>query len=40
MLKIVKRKFPTSQIHIEKIRDIFDEYDADKSGSIGLNELA
>jgi len=40
MLKIVKRKFPTSQIHEEKIRNVFDEYDKDKNGSLGLNELA
>lgn len=32
--------FPTSQIHIEKVREVFDKYDADKDGSIGLNELA
>jgi hypothetical protein len=40
MLKRIRRMFPTSQIHIEKVRDIFDRYDADKDGAIGLNELA
>lgn len=32
--------FPTSQIHIEKVREVFDKYDADQDGAIGLNELA
>ena len=40
MLKRIKRMFPTSQIHIEKVRDVFDKYDADSDGAIGLNELA
>lgn len=40
MLKRIKRMFPTSQIHIEKVREVFDKYDADKDGAIGLNELA
>lgn len=32
--------FPTSQIHIQKVREVFDKYDADKNGAIELNELA
>jgi len=40
MIKRIQRKFPTSQLHVEKIRDIFDEYDKDKNGALGLNELA
>lgn len=40
MLKRIRRLFPTSQLHVEKVRDIFEKFDADKDGSIGLNELA
>jgi NADH dehydrogenase len=40
MLKRIRRLFPTSQLHIEKVRDVFEKYDADKDGAIGLNELA
>ena len=40
MLKKIRRLFPTSQLHIEKVRDVFERYDDDKDGSIGLNELA
>lgn len=39
MLKRIRRLFPTSQLHIEKVRDVFEKYDADKDGAIGLNEL-
>lgn len=38
MMKIVDRKFPTAQIHVDKIRDIFDQYA--KDNRLGLNELA
>ncbi|KAI5481020.1 NADH-ubiquinone oxidoreductase 64 kDa subunit [Pseudohyphozyma bogoriensis] len=40
MMKIVDRKFPTAQIHVDKIRDIFDKYADPNSHVIGLNELA
>jgi len=40
MLKRIKRLFPTSQLHVEKVRSVFEKYDADKNGSIGVNELA
>lgn len=40
MLKRIRRLFPTSQLHIEKVRDVFEKYDADHDGSIGINELA
>ena len=40
MIKRIKRLFPTSQIHIEKVRDLFQKYDADKDGTIDTNELA
>lgn len=40
MLKRINRLFPTSQLHIEKVRDVFEKYDEDHDGSIGLNELA
>lgn len=37
--QLVDRKFPTAQIHIDKIRDIFEKY-ANKEHVLGLNELA
>lgn len=40
MIKHVRRKFPTSQMHIEKVRDVFEKYDADHDNNLGLNELA
>lgn len=40
MLKRIRRMFPTSQIHIDKVKEVFDKYDSDKDGSIDLNELA
>lgn len=40
MLRRVRRLFPTSQLHVEKVRDVFERYDSDKDGNIGLNELA
>ncbi|EGG01614.1 uncharacterized protein MELLADRAFT_110853 [Melampsora larici-populina 98AG31] len=40
MMKHVRRKFPTSQMHIEKVRDVFEKYDADHDNNLGLNELA
>jgi NADH dehydrogenase len=40
MLKRIRRLFPTSQIHIEKVRDVFEKYDGDHDGNISTNELA
>lgn len=40
MLKRIKRLFPTSQLHIEKVRDVFEKYDDDHDGNISTNELA
>ncbi|KAH8925094.1 nucleotide-binding domain-containing protein [Atractiella rhizophila] len=40
LMKIMKRKFPTSTIHIEKIRETFDAYDADHSGALNLDQMA
>jgi hypothetical protein len=37
--QIIDRKFPTAQIHIEQIRDIFDKY-ASKEHVLGLDQLA
>ncbi|GAA95464.1 uncharacterized protein L969DRAFT_85141 [Mixia osmundae IAM 14324] len=39
MIKLIQRKFPTSQIHINKVRKVFDKYDSDKDGVMGLNDL-
>ncbi|KAH8924245.1 mitochondrial NADH dehydrogenase [Atractiella rhizophila] len=39
MMVIVKRKFPTSTIHVEKIKDVFDQYDQDKNGSLDMDEM-
>ena len=30
MMKIVEKRFPTAQIHVEKIRDVFDRYASDQ----------
>lgn len=39
MMASIKRKFPTSQIHVEKMRSFFDDADKDKDGQISINEL-
>ncbi|KAI8454759.1 NADH dehydrogenase [Phakopsora pachyrhizi] len=39
MIKQVRRKFPTAQVHIEKVRDVFEKYDSDHDNTLGLNEL-
>ncbi|WAR63956.1 hypothetical protein PtB15_16B115 [Puccinia triticina] len=39
MIKQIRRKFPTAQVHIEKVRDVFEKYDSDKDNKLGLNEL-
>lgn len=38
-VQIVDRKFPTAQIHVEQIRDVFEQY-ANSEHVLGLNELA
>lgn len=39
--QIIDRKFPTAQIHIEQIRDIFDKYASkDEEHVLGLDQLA
>lgn len=40
MLGIMRRRFPASEKHLGKVRKIFEQYDRDTSGSLGLNELA
>ncbi|KAH7343714.1 nucleotide-binding domain-containing protein [Rhizoctonia solani] len=35
----IRKKFPMTDQHIEKLRDLFDAYDKDHDGSLGLNEL-
>ncbi|KAH9811047.1 hypothetical protein DFH28DRAFT_1033239 [Melampsora americana] len=40
MIKHIRRKFPTSQMHIEKVRDVFEKYDKDHDNNLGLNELS
>lgn len=35
----IRKKFPMTDQHIAKLRDLFDAYDKDKDGSLGLNEL-
>ncbi|SCV67352.1 BQ2448_5998 [Microbotryum intermedium] len=39
MMKMVNRKFPTAQIHVDKIQDIFEQY-ARTDKTLGMNELA
>ncbi|SGY90194.1 BQ5605_C039g11792 [Microbotryum silenes-dioicae] len=39
MMKMVNRKFPTAQIHVDKIQDIFNKY-ARSDKTLGMNELA
>ncbi|KAK4692762.1 NADH:quinone reductase (non-electrogenic), partial [Phenoliferia sp. Uapishka_3] len=39
MMKIVDRKFPTAQVHVDKIRDVFEKY-ANKENTLDLNALA
>ncbi|CAE6427992.1 unnamed protein product [Rhizoctonia solani] len=35
----IRKKFPMTDQHIAKLRDLFDAYDKDHDGSLGLNEL-
>ncbi|KAG8733062.1 hypothetical protein FRC11_008943 [Ceratobasidium sp. 423] len=35
----IRKKFPMTDQHIEKLRELFDAYDKDHDGSLGLNEL-
>jgi len=39
MMKMIDRKFPTAQVHTEKIKDIFEQYQREDH-TLGLNELA
>ncbi|KAK4049655.1 hypothetical protein OIV83_003930 [Microbotryomycetes sp. JL201] len=39
MMKIVHRRFPTTQKYAQKIRNVFDEYKR-QDGTLGMNELA
>ncbi|KAL8277059.1 hypothetical protein RQP46_010593 [Phenoliferia psychrophenolica] len=39
MMKIVDRKFPTAQIHVDQIRDVFQQY-ANGKNELDLNQLA
>ncbi|KAH9441015.1 hypothetical protein Pst134EB_029666 [Puccinia striiformis f. sp. tritici] len=39
MIKHIRRKFPTAQVHIEKVREVFEKYDSDKDNKLGINEL-
>lgn len=39
MMKMIDRKFPTAQIHTDKIKDVFEKYQRDDK-TLGLNELA
>lgn len=35
----IRRKFPMTDQHIAKLRELFDAYDKDHDGSLSLNEL-
>lgn len=39
MIKQIRKKFPTSQVHIQKVREVFERYDSNKDNKLGLNEL-
>ncbi|MBW0486310.1 hypothetical protein O181_026025 [Austropuccinia psidii MF-1] len=39
MIKQIRKKFPTAQVHIDKVRQVFEKYDADKDNNLRLNEL-
>ncbi|KNZ53903.1 NADH dehydrogenase [Puccinia sorghi] len=39
MIEQIRRKFPTAQVHIEKVRNVFEKYDSDQDNKLGLNEL-
>lgn len=36
----INRKFPIASKHFVKLQEMFDKYDVDKSGTLGLNEIA
>lgn len=40
MTRSIKRKFPNSQLHVEKASELFDQFDENHDGVISLNELA
>jgi Ca2+-binding EF-hand superfamily protein len=40
MCQHIKKRIPMTEVHLERVRDLFELYDSDKDESLTLNELA